>query len=114
MANIPLNKFRRYSSSLGTDSVIMYQAPERRAGIILTALSTNTTDSVKTVTIGISTQAMDQYFDLVKNISLDGYDAANVVVGKIVVEEGDYVVASSNDPLSGVNLTLSILEAIND
>jgi hypothetical protein len=111
--NIPLNKFRRVSYPLTDVPVAIYRAPSQRAGILLTALGTNTTASAKTITIGLSTDAPGSYIDLVKEIPLDAYDAANVIIGKVVIEEGDYVVVSSNDPLSGVKVTLSILEAIN-
>lgn len=113
MANIPLNKFRRISTSLTTTPSAVYRVPEQRAGILLTALGTNTTASTKTITLGLSTASANSYFDLVKEIQLDAYDAANITIGKVVLEEGDYVIASSNDPLSGVNITLAILEAIN-
>lgn len=115
MATVPLNKFRRVSQALTTTSQLIYEVPFDRAGIILIALGTNVTPAPQTVTISVSTTSPlngISYVDLIKNVEIGGFDAAHLTVGKVVLTDGDYLYASCSD-LSGVHLTLSILEAVN-
>lgn len=115
MARIPLNKFRRYSQPLTTTPTSLYSVPFDRAGIILIALGTNTTPNIQTVTISLSTTSIENganYIDIIKNVEIGAYDAAHLTIGKVVLTDGDSIFASCSD-LSAVNLTLSILEAVN-
>jgi hypothetical protein len=133
MANVPLNLFRRKSITLTTNPVKVYEAPIERAGIIITALATNLTNVPQTITAGLSTgsyttnddngnplQVQSTYFDIIKDFELAPNDAANIVVNKMVMFQGDIFVSScgSNYYPTGstnptVNLTLSLLEAVN-
>lgn len=115
MANIPLNKFRRISRPLTTSSSLVYAVPFDRAGIILIALGTNVTDTPQTVTLSVSSTDPDNgagFIDIVKNIELGSYDAAHLTIGKLVLTDGDSLLGQCSN-LSAVNLTLSILEAVN-
>ena len=115
MATVPLNKFRRVSQLLDTTPQLIYQVPFDRAGILLIALGTNISPDIQTVTISVSTiNPLNglNYVDLIKNVEIGAYDAAHLTIGKVVLTDGDYVYASSSN-LSAINLTLSILEAVN-
>ena len=115
MANIPLNKFRRISLPLTTVSSRVYTVPFDRAGIILIALGTNVTNAPETVTLSVSTTEPDNgasYIDIIKNIEIGAYDAAHLTIGKLVLTDGDTLLARCKT-LSGINLTLSILESVN-
>jgi len=115
MATVPLNKFRRVSRSLTLSSQLIYQVPFDRASILLTVLATNVTVAPQTVTVSVSTINPfngASYIDLVKNVEIGAFDAAHLTVGKVVMTDGDYLYASCSD-LSAINLTLSILEAVN-
>lgn len=115
MATVPLNKFRRVSQALTTTPQLIYEVPFDRAGIVLIALGTNVTPTPQSVTISVSsTNSITglSYVDLIKNVEIGAFDAAHLTVGKVVLVDGDYLFASCNS-LSGVHLTLSILEAVN-
>ncbi len=115
MARIPLNKFRRISFPLITTPIKIYEVPFDRAGIVLIALGTNVTSNIQTVTISVSTTDPEngaEYIDIIKDIEIGGNDAAHLTVGKVVLTDGDSLFASCSD-LSAINLTLSILEAVN-
>lgn len=115
MARIPLNKFKRISLPLTTIPTKIYEVPFDRAGIILIALGTNVTSSIQTVTMSVSTTDPDngaEYIDLIKDIEIGGNDAAHLTIGKVVITDGDSLFASCSN-LSAVNITLSILEAVN-
>lgn len=114
---IPLNRFRRVSFPLLTTPRVMYTAPFGRAAILLTSLATNTTNTSQTVSMSISsanniTQYTWNIIDLVNTATIGGNDTANVTIGKIVLVEGDILLASCSS-LSGIHLTLGILEAVN-
>jgi hypothetical protein len=115
MATVPLNKFRRVSQQLDQLPQLIYQVPFDRAGILLIALGTNITSNIQTVTISLSTiNPLNglNYVDLIKNVEIGAYDAAHLTIGKVVLTDGDYLYASCSN-LSAINLTLSILEAVN-
>jgi maleate cis-trans isomerase len=115
MARIPLNKFRRYSQPLTPTPTPLYTVPFDRAGIILIALGTNVTPNMQTVTISVSTTVSENgtnYIDIIKNVEIGAYDAAHLTIGKLVLTDGDSIFASCSN-LSAVNLTLSLLEAVN-
>jgi hypothetical protein len=143
MAKIPLNFFRRISVSNvntnrwyaypegvitddyhkkqaanGTPQPSVYYTPFNRAGVIISALATNTTNSTQTINAGLSTAASPispaspSMVEFVSNFTIAPYDTVNIVVNKLVLAEYDnlYVWAGNNN---SINLTLSILETIN-
>jgi hypothetical protein len=110
---IPLNYFTRVSNTLTNTPSALYVAPEKRAGIILTAIGANITNQTQTITLGISSTGIsDSYYDLLKEFKIPSYDSANLTVGKVVLKEGDVLIASAQN-LNSIDLTLSILEAVN-
>jgi hypothetical protein len=112
---IPLNRFRRVSQPLTTIPQLVYQVPFDRASILLAVLATNPTTAPQSVTVSISTiNPLNgaPYIDIVKNIEIGAFDSAHLTIGKVVITDGDYLYASCSN-LSAINLTLSILEAVN-
>jgi hypothetical protein len=115
MAKIPLNYFRRVGYSLSAVPVPIYTVPFDRASIILTAIATNITGSLQTVTLSISTANPENgtnLLDIAKAVPLGCNDVANLTVGKVVLTQGDILIASCSS-LTAINLNLSILEAVN-
>lgn len=109
---IPLNKFQRITVPLSATPTQFYTAPLSRASIILIALGTNVTNASQTVTLSLSTDAANSRHDILKNATIGSYDAANLLIGKVVLVEGDKFIASCSNN-NAINLTLSILETIN-
>jgi hypothetical protein len=115
MAAIPLNKFRRISYPLEATSRLIYTVPYDRAGIVLIALGTNVTYKEQKVSLTVQTTDSNNgapRVDVIKNLALGAYDAAHLTIGKLVLTDGDSLYATCTEA-SGVNLTLSILEAVN-
>jgi hypothetical protein len=116
MAQIPLNKFTRYIGTLTTytpNIVPIYVCPDQRATIILSIQCANVVNnSTETVTIGISSKTDKTLYYLVSGFNIPKNDAANMALGKVLVTEGDGVVAYCSAP-SAVNIVLSLLEAFN-
>jgi hypothetical protein len=112
---IPLNKFQRVSYQLTTTPTKYYTVPFDRASIVLIGLGTNLTPDMHTVTIAISSGdlALGQtYTEIIKDIEIGAKDAAHLLVGKVVLTDGDSIIAHCSG-LSAINLTLSLLEAVN-
>lgn len=116
---IQLNKFVRVQNNQinsGGGDVLLYTTPPHRAAIIISALAANTTsDTVQTVTGSISGNNYVSTVPFIKDFAIAPNDAANIVVNKLVLAEGDSLFVASNTATAGdIALTLSILETRND
>jgi len=112
---VPLNTFKTITSNLDTSMKVLYTTPEEIATIILTAQISNVTDNFANVTfyhrsnIFVQGQFIITDTELVKNFDIPGYDAASAIVGKIVLEENQSIVAKAGAN-SALKITLSLLE----
>jgi hypothetical protein len=119
MAKIPLNYFKRISVPVTDSPRSVYTTPFQRAGIIISALATNTTSNVQSVYASLSTSASPggdvlavDPIDILTNFQLPPNDTVNIVVNKLVLGEYDnFIIKAQNR--NSVNLTLSILETVN-
>ena len=112
---VPLNTFKTITSNLYTDQRVLYTTPGETATIILTAQVTNVSNTAANVTVTHRSNLLSGGFrvitdtELVKNFDIPPYDAASVIVGKIVLEEDQAVLASCGAN-SQLKVTLSLLE----
>lgn len=112
---VPLNTFKTITSNLYEQNTLLYTTPEETATIILTAQVSNIGEDYANVTVyhrsnvvfGGSRIITDT--ELVNRFEIPKNDAASVVVGKIVLEENQAVLAraGANNMLK---ITLSLLE----
>jgi hypothetical protein len=106
---IPLNTFKTFTANLYDYPQVLYTTPVEVATIILTAQVTNVADDFANVTFIHRSNVDAGGFriitdtELVKNFEIAKNDAASVVVGKIVLEEEQAIVAKA-----GANNTLKI------
>lgn len=112
MAKIPLNKFQRVSHTCTVTPSTVYICPIDRAAILLNVLATNKTADARTVTAAVSTATLNSRYQLAEQITIDGYDAASLTVNKVILVDGDRLILNS-DSAAAVDVTVSILEAIN-
>ena len=119
MATVPLNHFKRVSTTLNSTLTQVYSAPDSTAAIMLTILAANDTSNPQTISLGISGLGgqngnipVKPYYNILKNFTIAPNDVTNVIIGKIVLENYDCIYASCT-ALSSVDLTLSILETLN-
>jgi hypothetical protein len=119
-ARIQLNKFVRKSQQLDGDNRNLYTVPSHRAGIIISALCTNTdTSNPVTVNAGLSGLYNNNVIDSSPYPILQGFqiapaDSVNIVINKLVLNEYDTFYASTEPGVNSVYITLSILETRND
>jgi hypothetical protein len=125
MAKYPLNYFVRKSfKNLQTNYQIagvnksVYSVPFERAGVIISALVTNTSPVTQTVFAGLSTEgtpittASTDLVEFIWNFPIAPQDTVNIVINKLVLEQYDHLFVKASNSNS-LNLTLSILETVN-
>lgn len=106
---VPLNTFKTLTSNLYDRPQLLYTTPEDITTIILTAQVSNVSEDFANVTfihrtnvlVGASRIITDM--ELVKNFEISKNDAASVIVGKIVLEQSQAILAKA-----GANNTLKI------
>jgi hypothetical protein len=115
MANVPLNLFRNLALPLSATydpTPVIYTSPTTRASIILNAQAANITDNFQTVTMAVSSKANSARVFLLSGFAIPPNDTANLILGKIVLVDGDRLIGwCSND--NSIHLVVSILETIN-
>jgi hypothetical protein len=119
MAKIPLNYFKRISTAVTSTPTSIYTTPFQRAGIIISALATNTDSVAQTVNAYLSTSPSpggdvlaSPAISILQGFQLPPNDTVNIVVNKLVLQEYDnFIIQSANN--NKINITLSILETVN-
>lgn len=109
MASV-LNIFRTVTAELTTSTDTLYTAPSGYTAVVLMAQVSNVTASPAKVTF--SHFAGSTTTELLKDFSIPANDAASATTGKLVVETGHSIQASS-DTASALKVVLSILETLN-
>jgi len=110
---VPLNTFRTITSNLYTSPTLLYTTPDEVATIILTAQVSNISDDDANVTflhrsnLLVNGTRIITDTELVKDFQISKNDAASVIVGKIVLEENQAVLAKC-----GANATMKILLSV--
>lgn len=112
---IPLNTFKTITANLYDYTQVLYTTPVEVATIILTAQVTNISDDFANVTFIHRANVDGGGFriitdtELVKNFEIAKNDAASVIVGKVVLEEEQAIVAKAGAN-NTLKITLCILE----
>jgi hypothetical protein len=105
-----LNVFKTVTAELTTSSATLYTAPTGYTSIVLMAQVSNVIGTKAKVTF--SHFAGSTTTELLKDFSVPANDAVSATTGKLVLETGASVKASS-DTASALKVTLSILESLN-
>lgn len=112
MAKTQFNVFKRLQSTLGITDADLYKTPAGKAGIILTAQAANIGATTKSVTMSIS--ASDGIVtELGQSIAIPAYDSRSLILGKIVLTEGDTLLGKEGTTSNEVKLTIALLETVN-
>jgi hypothetical protein len=104
----PLNNFRSIVTDVTTNPQLIYTCPAETTGIVLLAQATNI-NSTDAGSITFYTVIGTDETELVKDFTIPVNDAAGLLSGKLVVEEGHSIGCYANAD-STLKLTLSILE----
>lgn len=111
---LALNVFKTITKVATTSSVGIYTAPVGYSGVVLLAQATNIDNIAHTVSFSHqrTTAGIAVTTEILKDFVIPGNDSANLLAGKLVLEERDVIVLSS-DTSSGIKFIGSILETLN-
>lgn len=109
--NIPLNTFRTITAAVTTSANTVYTCPAGVTTVVLLAQVSNVNTS-SSVEVTASHVRGGNVTRLLANAEIPITDAANMLMGKLVLEVGDgfRISASANN---SAELSLSILETAN-
>jgi hypothetical protein len=107
-----LNVFKTVTANLITSANVIYTTPALRTTIVLSLQVTNTSNSTANTTVYHST-AGNQYVELCNNFDIPTNDSASILLGKLVLETGQKLVAKAGANAS-LRLVMSLLETAND
>ena len=107
---LALNVFKTVTSVVPTNADTIYTAPIGYTGVVLLAQVTNIGSTSHDVTFVHRRSTTDT--EILKEYPISGNDTANLLSGKLVLENGDRLVLSGSN---GTNLKFiaSILETLN-
>jgi hypothetical protein len=114
MAVLPLNTFKTITRPLLTQAQEIYVCPTGVTGIILMAQIANV--GTETTQVTFTHMRQRTATELVKNYPIPPQDAANVLSGRLVLEEGDRIRVQASAGTSGdevLKITLSLVESAN-
>ena len=104
------NTFKNTGAALTSSLVTYYTTPGSTTTIVLLAQLTNVDNSgAQAGTVCWYDSSAGTKYDLVKAVSVPSNAAVGVIAGKLVLEAGDYIQASSTAS-SLLELSLSMLE----
>jgi hypothetical protein len=110
MAVLPLNTFRTITRVLLVAPQEIYVCPTGVTGIVLLAQISNVGSGDASVTVSHMRQRTAT--ELVKDYEIPPQDAATVLTGRLVLEEGDRLRVQSNTD-GALKILLSLVESAN-
>jgi hypothetical protein len=111
---LALNVFRTITHEATTGNVGIYTSPVGYSGVVLLAQATNIDSTSHTISFSHerTTAGVAVTTEILKDFVIPANDSANLLAGKLVVEQQDVLLFSA-DTNSGVKFIGSILETLN-
>lgn len=106
---VPLNTFKSSNTTVTTSDVIAYQAPVGVSTVVLLAQFVNTGATTGSVSANLYRAGGNT--EIIKNFDIPGYDAASVLTGRLVIEEGNRLYVRANN--ANFKFIFSYLETAN-
>jgi hypothetical protein len=111
---LALNVFRTITNIVSTEPVGIYTAPVGYTGVLLLAQAANIGENAQDISVShVRTKAgVAVTTELFRNFPIPANDSANLLAGKLVMEQGDSlkVEGSTN---TDVKFIVSVLETLN-
>lgn len=109
-----LNRFKSFHSTLTTTEQIVYSTPANYTAVVILAQAANVS-STSGAEVTFMSRDGDSSVDteLVDSFVVAPNDAAGLLTGKYVLEEGNSLVALSNTN-SVIKMSISVLETLNE
>jgi hypothetical protein len=109
---IPLNLYKRVTKKLKITQEPIYTVPVNQATTLISTIGSNNTNGTSVINLSLSSTDIPNGFTILQDISLQPLEYTNILPSKLVLKEGDTIIASANVD-DEVYLTFSILESIN-
>lgn len=110
MANlVPLNTFKTATANVTSQDTLIYQTPLGTATVVLLAQFANINTAGQTVNVSANIQRAGQNTEVIKDFAVPVGDAASILTGRLVLEEGNRLYCRANVD-NGVKLVFSYLE----
>ena len=111
---LALNVFKTVTNVVSTDPVGIYTAPVGYTGVLLLAQAANIGENSQDITVlhkrtkaGIAVTT-----ELFNNFPIPANDSANLLAGKLVMEQGDSLIVKGSTN-TDMKLIVSVLETLN-
>ena len=110
---LALNVFQTVTKVAPTSPVGIYTAPVGYTGVVLLAQAANVGSETYQVSLSNerSVSGIAVTTEIIKNLTIESSDTANLLAGKLVLETGDILVLSANNA-TNVKFIGSILETL--
>ena len=114
VAAAAVNQFQTITHVVGINTVGIYTAPTGYTGVVLLAQAANVGGATYTVSMSHqrTTAGVAVTTEVIKDLPIESSDTANLLAGKLVLEQQDSLIISSNNS-SNVKFLASILETLN-
>ena len=111
---LPLNVFKTITKVAPTSPVGIYTAPVGYSGVILLAQATNVGATAHRISFSHqrTTSGIAVTTEILKDFVIPNNDSANLLAGKLVLEQNDVLVLSASTS-TDIKLVCSILETLN-
>jgi hypothetical protein len=111
----PINRFRTITKKgISTSYTVLYTGPENNTAIVLMTQVSNTTTSPpdpRSFSMKLVDAAGNERATLIENYEIPANDAANILTGKLVIEERERLEVKAS--AGNVDVTISVLESRN-
>ena len=104
---VPLNTFKTTTVDVGTSDTLVYQTPLGTATVVLLAQFATTGSS--SVNVSANIYRVGANTEVIKDFTIPIGDAASILTGRLVLEEGNRFFVRAN-AASSVKLVFSYLE----
>jgi len=93
---VPLNTFKTATTVVTDTDTLVYQAPLGTATVVLLAQFANINTQGKTVNVSANIYRAGQNTEIIKDFSIPVGDAASILTGRLVLEEGNRLYCRAN------------------
>lgn len=106
---VPLNTFKTTTAVITDSDTLIYQTPLGTATVVLLAQFANINTAGQTSNVSANIYRAGSNTEIIKNFSIPVGDAASILTGRLVLEEGNRLYCRANGN-NMVKLVFSYLE----
>lgn len=111
---LALNVFKTVTNVVSTNPVGIYTAPVGYTGVILLAQAANVGETSQDISVSHqrTRSGVAATTELFNQFPIPGNDSANLLTGKLVMEQGDVLIVKGSTD-TNIKFIVSVLETLN-